>query len=228
MHFNGKPNHSGKRSCGLYENGLGCSVHHARPLACRLFPIGRQIQNGASQYIFQGTSFPCLKECPGVAELPHLTVSDYLLGQETRLFELAQDEYLEVMQNVADMAFELLLDTGLAESGDTKTLANWRKLGEMDVDSLVEFVGVEWMNTVMLPGFDENSTDPVIFIQRHNEIIRENAQERMETLTTFDQVREASELMMAIALFLAHALGADARGLSEHWIEVAKSHGASE
>ncbi|WP_430407011.1 YkgJ family cysteine cluster protein [Fluviicola sp.] len=41
LHFNGLPNHTGKSSCGLYEDGLGCSVHPARPLACRLFPLGK-------------------------------------------------------------------------------------------------------------------------------------------------------------------------------------------
>lgn len=228
LHFNGKPNHTGKLSCGLYEDGIGCSIHHARPLACRLFPIGRQIQNGTSQYIFQGSSFPCLKECPEVADLPNLSVEDYLVGQETSNFEHAQDEYMEVMQNVADIAFSLLLDTGLSESGDTKTLTSWRKFGNSSVDSLVQQIGSEWMKIVMIPDLAECIKDPIHFTQNHNEIIHESVQKLIDQSTTLDEVRETAELMMAIALFFAHSLGADAKGLSEHWIDIAKSHGASE
>ena len=228
LHFNGKSNHTGKRSCGLYEGEIGCSVHKARPLACRLFPIGRQIQHGTAQYMFQGTSFPCLKECPEVADLPHLTVEEYLVGQETRIFERAQDEYMEVMQNVADIAFSLLLDTGLAESGDTKTLSGWRKMGTMDLDLLVQQVGQEWMKIITTPDLIQYLQDPVMFVQTHNEMILENAQKQIDQLTTLDQVGETTERMMAIALFLAHSLGADAKGLAEHWIEIAKQHGARE
>jgi len=228
LHFSGKPNHTGKHSCGLYVEGKGCSVHPARPLACRLFPLGRQIQNEQAQYIFQGSTFPCLKECPEVVDLPHLTVESYLLGQETKAFEQAQDEYMEVMQNLADIAFTLLLDTGLAESGDSITLSNWRKLGNKNSDSLAERIGSEWLDTLMFPMLDGLLHDPITFAQTHNEIIQDKAQEMFGTLTSLELVREAAELTMAMALFLAHSLGADAKGLSEHWIEIAKENGAME
>ncbi len=226
LHFNGKPNHTGKNSCGLYEEGIGCSVHPARPLACRLFPLGRQIQNEQAQYIFQGSTFPCLKECPEVVDLPHLTVEAYLSGQETHAFEQAQDEYLEVMQNIADIAFTLLLDTGLAASGDKVTLSKWRKLGKMNSDSLSERIGTEWLDTLMFPMLEGLLHDPVTFAQTHNEIIQDKAQEMFGTLTSLELVCEAAELTMAMALFLAYSLGADAEGLSKHWIAIAKENGA--
>ena len=34
--------------------------------------------------------------------------------------------------------------------------------------------------------------------------------------------------MIGVALHLAKGLGADAKEISEHWIEIAKNHGAKE
>lgn len=228
LKFNGKPNHTGKSSCGLYEDGLGCSVHPARPLACRLFPLGRQIQNGTADYIHEGAEFPCLKECPEVLGLPKLNVEDYLLGQETLSFEQAQDAYLEIMQNLADISFELLLDTGLSESGDTETLAFWRKLGVMNASALAKEIPDKWLDVLMVPVLEEPLHDVVGFVEAHNELLNKKIQEVVRDLTTFSSIQETAIRMMALALFLAHAIGADAKGLSEHWIDIAKSHGAKE
>lgn len=228
LHFNGKPNHTGKPSCGLYEDGKGCSVHPARPLACRLFPLGRQIQNGTAEYIHEGVDFPCLKECPEVLGLPKLTVEEYLVGQETALFEQAQDAYLEIMQNMADISFELLLDTGLSESGDTETLKVWKELGRMDMIALSKHVPVGWLDALMVPELEESTGEAVGFIETHDELLNKKIQEVVTGLITFDSIRETAKWMMAMALFLAHAIGADSKGLSEYWIDIAKSHGAKE
>lgn len=233
--FNGKPlatarfqsGGNSKPSCSLYEDGLGCSVHPARPLACRLFPLGRQIQNGTAQYMHEGAEFPCLKECPEVLDLPKLTVEEYLVGQETAAFEQAQDAYLEIMQNLADVSFELLLDTGLAESGDTETLASWRKLGAMDVSALSKQIPAEWLDLLQIPELQE-TTELALFIEAHNELLNDKSQNQLDSLATFASIRETACLMMALALFLAHAIGADAKGLSGHWIDTAKSYGAEE
>jgi uncharacterized protein len=226
LHFNGLLNHTGKPSCGLYEAGKGCSVHSARPLACRLFPLGRQIQNGIANYIHEDVSFPCLKECPEVVDLPKLTVKEYLIGQETVIFEQAQDAYLEIIQNLADSSFELLLDTGLAESGDVETLASWQKLGAMDAATLAKQIPAEWLDLLMIPHLEEQTGELTAFIEAHNELLNKKIQELAGSLTTLGSISETACLMMALALFLAHAIGADAKGLSEHWIDIAKSHGA--
>ena len=58
-----------------------------------------------------------------------LTVAEYLAGQAVDPGEAAQDAYLELMQQLADGAFVLLLESGLAASGDKQTLRAWRELG---------------------------------------------------------------------------------------------------
>lgn len=228
LRFNGKKDKKGQQACSQYIDNFGCSVHKGRPLACRLYPLGRQIQFNKAQYIYQGDKFPCLNDCAEVLELPKLSVGEYLKGQEADLFEKAQDEYLVVMQNIADISFELLLDSGLAESGDTKTLTQWRVMGNELPDLLAERIGQEWIDCLMLPTITEEVEDPIAFAQKHNDLLLMKAQEKFGTISTIKELHEASVLIMGVALHLARGLGADPKSISEHWIDIAKSHGAQE
>lgn len=227
LRFNGKVDKRGKSACSQYIDNFGCSVHVGRPLACRLFPLGRQVQNGKAEYIFQGEQFPCLNGCAAVVELPHLSVADYLKGQETDAFEKAQDAYLEVMQNLAENAFALLLDSGLASTGETKTLSMWRELGKADAKTLAERIGEEWLRALLLPTIDslENAE---AFAEVHNEHLQVKAQEKFGSLESHQAFHEASVFMMSLALYLARALGAHPESLSAHWVEEAKGFGACE
>jgi Fe-S-cluster containining protein len=227
LRFNGKVDMRGKSACSQYIDNFGCSVHVGRPLACRLFPLGRQVQNGKAEYIFQGEQFPCLNGCAAVVELPHLSVAEYLKGQETDAFEKAQDSYLEVMQNLAENAFALLLDSGLAATGETKTLSMWRELGKADAKTLAERIGEEWLTVLLLPTI-ESTDNAEEFAAVHNELLQEKAQDEFGSLASHQTFHEASVLMMALALYLARALGAHPESLSAHWVEEAKGFGAYE
>lgn len=228
LHFNGKKDQRGKAACGLYTENFGCSVHTARPLACRLFPLGRQVQHEKAEYIFQGTTFPCLNGCSEVLDLPKITVADYLEGQETADFELAQDAYLEIMQNLADIAFTLLLETGLSESGDKATLTQWRKSGLLNGEELAQLLPIEWQEALIVPSISLDKTDVQSFIEAHNERLQEQAQSHVNGLSSMNDFHEAAVLMMRMAFFLARSLGADSTALSEMWIDVAKENGACE
>jgi len=110
-------------------------------LVCRLYPLGRKRRGKELLYIHQGSGFPCLDGCPQVVNLPHLTVADYLAGQDVTAGVAAQDEYLELLQRLADGAFALLLESGLAESGDRLTLRLWRDLGKDSPEHLEKRIG---------------------------------------------------------------------------------------
>ena len=228
LRFDGKPDQKGQPACSQYVENAGCSVHQGRPLACRLYPLGRQIQFDKTQYIYEGDIFPCLNDCAEVLELPKLSVGEYLKGQEAELFEKAQDAYLIVMQNIADIAFELLLDSGLAASGDTKTLALWRVMGSQPPELLAERIGQEWIDYLMLPAITHAIENPVTFAQKHNDLLLLKAQEKFGALKTNQELHEASILIMGVALHLARGLGADPKSMAEHWIATAKKHGAQE
>ncbi|HAN79191.1 MAG TPA: zinc/iron-chelating domain-containing protein [Bacteroidales bacterium] len=228
LRFNGKAGWKGQFACSQYIPNFGCSVHAGRPLACRLYPLGRQLQSNSVVYMFQGNEFPCLEACPEVLQLPQLTVGEYLTGQAAEMFETAQDAYLELMQNIADIAFELLLDTGLAESGDTRTLQQWRKMSIEPWDVLATRLGEDWIDLLMLPDINHELENPTAFAQKHFELLANKIQEAFGTSQTPDELHHASVTVMGIALHLARSLGADAKKLVEHWIHTAKTHGATE
>ena len=226
LKFEGEKDSRNKAACNLYIDDFGCSVHQSRPLACRLFPIGRQIQNDKVEYIFQGKEFPCLSECKEVLNLPKLKVEDYLKDQATQLFEEAQDAYLEIMQNIADISFSLLLDTKLAVSGNTNTLRSWREMGFENPKDISKRIDLKWLELLMTPPII--ASNPIQFTQLHFELLQAKAQEIIDKLTTLEEIQNASILMMAIALFLAKGIGANPKDLSEFWIEIAKENGANE
>jgi Fe-S-cluster containining protein len=225
--FNGNKDSRGKQACSQYTDGFGCSVHEGRPLACRLFPIGRQVQNNEVHYIHQGTKFPCLDGCSEVLNLPYLSLGEYLNGQETSQFENAQDEYLEVMQNLADMAFELLLDSGLAESGDKKTLSQWKVMSNETPELLIKRIGEEWYDYLTIPNIIDDSNE-ISFTQKHNELLQTKIQEKFGAIQKLEEFHQASVLVMALTIQLARSVGANPLDLTMHWIEVAKKHGAKD
>lgn len=225
LKFNGNQGWKNLNACSQYVDGFGCSVHEGRPLACRLYPLGRQKQAEETTYIYQGTEFPCLEGCPDVVNLPQMSVQEYIKGQATEVFESIQDDYLEVMQNLADVAFVLLLETGLAESGDKKTLQKWIVLGSITPDELTKEIGTEWIDYLMLPNL-ENSLAPSEFIIQHNELLQQKAQDTFGVLNTNEEIHDACCLFMALALHLSRGLGAPPSELAEHWVNTAKKHGA--
>jgi Fe-S-cluster containining protein len=218
----------GKKACNLYVSDFGCSVHEARPLACRLFPLGRMMQQEQVNYLFQGTTFPCLSGCEEILHLPQLTVETYLKEQETDHFERAQDAYLEVVQNLADNAFIFLLDSGLSDSGDTLTLTEWRRLGTCSPAQLRSFVPDEWFEILLFPSVSGAKESALDFVQAHDALLQVSIESKYNNQLTFKELSDASCLMMALALLLSKTIGADAKGLSELWIETAQSHGALE
>jgi len=228
LRFDGEVGWSRKQACSQYVHNFGCSVHLGRPLACRLFPLGRQIQCNEVHYMYQGDEFPCLDGCPEVSGLPLLTVGEYLNDQRTDKFEKAHDEYLNLIQQLADIAFELLLDTGLAESGDRETLYQWRKMGTELPDNLAAGIGPDWMDCLMIPEIQDDTEDPVSFVRKHSDLLQIKAQEKFGALQTNPEFQKASVLIMGVALYLARGLGANTEILVEHWIETAKKNGAME
>jgi len=228
LQFDGEVGWKAQQACSQYVPDFGCSVHLGRPLACRLYPLGRQIQSEEVHYIFEGNEFPCLEGCPEVTELPYLSVGEYLKGQETDKFENAQDKYLDLMQNLADLAFELLLETGLSASGDKKTLPLWRKMGQELPEALVRRIGPGWMDCLMLPEITDDLDDPISFARKHNDLLQLKAQQEFGSLQTNQEFHKASVLIMGVALHLARGIGANPQMLAEHWVETAKRHGALE
>jgi len=226
LRFDGAPGWRQLPACSQYVPDLGCSVHSGRPLACRLYPLGRQRQCEELYYMYQGSDFPCLEGCPEVLALPQLSVAAYIEAQAAKRFENAQDEYLEVMQNLADSAFALLLESGLAESGDRQTLRLWREMGREEPEQLQDRLGPVWIDLLMIPELADSLHGPAAFSRQHHELLLVKAQESFGTLDNVADFCRASGLLMGLALHLGRGLGANPAELAEHWIKTAKEHGA--
>jgi hypothetical protein len=93
---------------------------------------------------------------------------------------------------------------------------------------LSERIGKEWIDCLMIPEITATNNDPILFAQKHNDLLILKAQEQFGSLQTLQEVHEASVLIMGVALHLSRGLGADTKGISELWIETAKSNGAKE
>ncbi len=227
LSFTGTSTWKGLSACSMYIPDFGCSVHEGRPFACRLYPLGLQRQGDEKFYMHQGVEFPCMDGCPEVEDLPYFTVDEYIEGQKAQSGEVGQDEYLKLMESLADGAFALLIESGLAEMGNTETLQLWRSLGNAKPKKLAKRIGAEWVDQITIPQISECS-DPAIFAKAHHDLIQEKAQVAFGSLDSVESFQKGSVLMMGLALYLGRALGADHKELAEHWIATAKEHGAQE
>jgi hypothetical protein len=180
------------------------------------------------QYVYDGEDFPCLTGCSEVLDLPFLTVRDYLHGQNTELGHVAQDAYLELMQRLADGAFVLLLESGLAASGDKLTLRGWRSAGRLHPKQRAQQLPSHWLDRLMLPDLTIPLTDPQTFATVHHDILQSEAQKAFAYCQSKDDLRAASCLMFSLALHLGRGLGSDSEHLADRWIATAKKHGAHE
>lgn len=81
----------GEDSC-VFLGERGCTVHPARPLACRLYPLGRFATTGGEERFYPLAPHPQTDGIYGSAG----TVGEYVTGQGADAFIAAADRYLEL------------------------------------------------------------------------------------------------------------------------------------
>ena len=84
-------------SCHFWT-GKGCRIYEARPLACRLYPLGRVFDHGASHIVL-----PELNVCSGLDSSSSKTVADYLRTQNTALFTTMADAWIEFVSHIEQL-----------------------------------------------------------------------------------------------------------------------------
>lgn len=219
IRFNGTLSKRGETACSMYVDDFGCSVHAGRPLVCRLYPIGRRLQNGQVEYMYEGSEFPCMQDCSEVTELPYLTVDAYLVGQQTEQFEKAQDAYLELLQGIADIAITLVLETGLSNTEISSTLDKWTQLSNLNTEKLLEQINSEWLHLLTQPDIPY-SIHPDAFIQNHGNHIQEMIQQKYDADPSVENIINTSVNIFAISLLLSYSLGIEPKKLGNHWISI--------
>lgn len=114
-----------------FLTAAGCRIYEARPLACRLFPLGRVFSNGRSHLVL-----PERNRCEGLSASPTRTVSDYFDQQDVRTGIEMADQWIDFVSEmeqldlpdapVTSVAFHLLVyspDTPPVAGRDPRTLS---------------------------------------------------------------------------------------------------------
>ena len=76
----------------------GCRIYEARPLACRLFPLGRVFENGRSYIVL-----PDRNLCTGLVSAPARTLADYLREHDTETQVRMADAWIEFVTDMEDI-----------------------------------------------------------------------------------------------------------------------------
>jgi Fe-S-cluster containining protein len=83
-----------------FRGEQGCRIYAARPLACRLFPLGRVFDGGRSHIVL-----PDRNRCTGLLSSPERTLADYLREQDAGDFIEMADRWIEFVTEIEEQAF---------------------------------------------------------------------------------------------------------------------------
>jgi Fe-S-cluster containining protein len=216
LRMSGPPGWRGLAACSQYDAQRGCRVHPARPLACRLYPLGRERAGERERFFHEGERFPCLDGCPEVTSLPRLSVADYLRGQEIADLCQVRDTYLEIAQDLAEGAFVLVFDSGLSESGSGDWRQRWQAVADGGPEAWIAALGSEWHDLITVPDIGSVSEDA--WVPAHARLLQSQAQERLASLTEQSQLAAASATLLAGAVLLLHGVGADSAAVARAWL----------
>jgi len=81
-----------------FWTGKGCRIYRGRPLACRLYPLGRVFDQGESHLVL-----PELNICSGLSSSPAKTVAEYLCDQDTAVLIQMADRWIEFVSDLEQM-----------------------------------------------------------------------------------------------------------------------------
>lgn len=114
----------GSTAC-TFLSGTDCTVHEDRPLACRLYPLGRLKTDDGSEVYFEMEPHP---ETEGIYGNDG-TVDEYLREQDV-------EPFLEARRLYADLYHEIEAVLATEDTGEGRSQAVFGDL--LDVDAVVE------------------------------------------------------------------------------------------
>jgi Fe-S-cluster containining protein len=78
-----------------FWTGQGCRIYAFRPLACRLFPLGRVFDEGRSYIVL-----PDRNICSGLSASPSRTLAEYLRVQDTKTQIEMADQWIDFVNEM--------------------------------------------------------------------------------------------------------------------------------
>lgn len=81
-----------------FWSGKGCRIYTVRPLACRLFPLGRVFESGRSHIVL-----PDRNACSGLVPTTSRTLDEYLREQGTETHIAMADQWIEFVSEMESL-----------------------------------------------------------------------------------------------------------------------------
>ncbi len=193
-----------KPACDMYADGRGCTVHPARPLACRMYPLGRMKADGKVRYHHPGQELSCVSLCPSVQELPVQTVADYLRGQQIDGGTAAHDGYGRLVYGLLATAGGIVTRAGAAIDHLLLNRELVRRAGLSPLQR-AGTLPTAWFDRLTIPDLPEAVEDPEAFVYAHAHLLMRDVQRDLVRYTLADAVL----IVMTMALHLAPTVGTD-------------------
>lgn len=84
-----------------FFSGRGCRIYAARPLACRLYPLGRVYENGRSHIVR-----PSVNTCSRLSAGSSGTVAEYLASQDAGTQIAMADEWIRFVSTIEKLPLQ--------------------------------------------------------------------------------------------------------------------------
>ncbi len=161
----GALDHRGLIGCGLFRDGVGCTVHAARPLACRMYPLGRRLIDGRAIYHHPGAQHGCYGICPDIETRPPRVVGEWLAEQGIHRGEIAHDAYGRLANGLLRQAVALIPD----HQGRVDLVVEMRRRATLAPGVRAALFSSFWYNLVTAPPIDQVVDEPETFVYAHAE-----------------------------------------------------------
>ena len=189
--------------CTWYDANQGCRIHAHRPLACRLYPLGRDRPHGAVRYYHLGPDFPCSSLCPSLDRTQVKTVGEYLIEQNASSAEEAHDGYAAMAYGMVNAAL-VIADAGVMPRSLLREV--FSQLRGLTPDERAVKLGGEWCDLLQTPPV-RWTMDASAFVAAHGHVLASMIQRRFSAPEA--DLALAVEVELLMALHLGSTVGTD-------------------
>jgi uncharacterized protein len=191
--------------CTFYDPACGCRVHSERPLACRLYPLGRERHDGGIRYYHPGQVPPCRELCPTVDALPLKTVGEYVTEQDLVAGEVAHDAYAALAYGLVRAAV-VFVDAGAVPR---TTVQHWfANACTWDGGNRAQQLTPVWYDRLTIPELSA-TLDARQFVDEHGKMLSSQLTSEFLNHTSPSALQAAAQLELLMALHLGPTVGAD-------------------
>ena len=211
LRFTGPPDQQGRASCTFFSASSGCTVHPARPLACRLYPLARRREQADIVYSFAGGTNPCLTRCPDIVQAPMVVLGEWLAGQDHVTGSAVHDIYGNVIWGLLVSAGHIVEPESAVR---IRIAAVIHERLALDPAQRAALIPTAWFDLITIPELAIDPSNAISFAEAH--AVR--MQQALGSGFAVPESRAAiAELLLTVAVHLAPTVGLDPHGLAQRF-----------